>query len=102
VAWYGKLAGERTPLQPRYPIDLACDLQCPVLGLYGGKDTGIPLDSVEQTRDALSAARKRAEIVVYFDAAHGFHAGYRPAYDRAAAEDGWRRLLAWFTENGTA
>ncbi|MFX6250432.1 dienelactone hydrolase family protein, partial [Acinetobacter baumannii] len=47
VAWYGRLNGDTTPLQPRHPIDIAAQLKAPVLGLYGGKDTGIPLEAVD-------------------------------------------------------
>jgi carboxymethylenebutenolidase len=102
VAWYGRLVGQATELQPKYPIDLAADLKAPVLGLYGGKDQGIPLESVERMRKAVKEAKKTAEIVVYPDAQHGFHADYRPSYSKEAAEDGWKRLLEWFKKNGAA
>ncbi|KOP25568.1 carboxymethylenebutenolidase [Hapalosiphon sp. MRB220] len=102
VAWYGRLVGESTPLQPQYPIDIAASLKAPVLGLYGGKDEGIPLSTVEKMRQALKAAKQPSEIVVYPNAGHGFHADYRPSYQKQAAEDGWKRLLAWFKEYGVA
>ena len=102
VAWYGRLVGATNPLQPRNSIDVVSELHCPVLGLYGGKDTGIPLDSVEKMRAALKQAGKTAEIVVYPDAAHGFNADYRPSYNKAAAEDGWKRLQVWFKKYGAA
>jgi carboxymethylenebutenolidase len=106
VAWYGRLVGEGTALQPKNPIDLVGDLHAPVLGLYGGKDQGIPLDTVEKMRAALkassSAAATKSEIVVYPDAPHGFHADYRPSYTKDAAEHGWKRLQAWFKANGAA
>ena len=102
VAWYGRLAGNTDPLHPKNPVDLAADLKAPVLGLYGGKDQGIPLASIEQMRATVGSAGKTAEIVVYPDAGHGFNADYRPGYDKAAAEDGWKRLLAWFKQYGAA
>jgi carboxymethylenebutenolidase len=40
------------------------------------------------------------EIVVYPDAPHGFNADYRPSYRKDAAEDGWKRMLAWFAAHG--
>ena len=43
-----------------------------------------------------SAAAKQSEFVVYPDAPHAFHADYRPSYRKDAAEDGWKRCLAWF------
>ncbi|MGQ5525308.1 dienelactone hydrolase family protein [Chitinimonas sp. PSY-7] len=101
VAWYGKLVGEaNAPLTPKHPLDIVGALNAPVLGLYGEADTGIPMASVEQMRAALKEANKPSEIVVYPDMPHGFHADYRPSYRQEAAEDGWKRLLAWFKKNG--
>ncbi|MCC5644721.1 dienelactone hydrolase family protein [Nostoc sp. CHAB 5824] len=100
VAWYGRLVGEATELQPKYPVDIASKLTVPVLGLYGGKDTGIPLDTVEQMRDRLKESSSKSEIIVYPDAPHAFFADYRPSYREKDAKDGWKRLLAWFKENG--
>jgi carboxymethylenebutenolidase len=102
VAWYGRLVGQASELQPKHPIDIAGSLQAPVLGLYGGKDQGIPLQTVEQMRAALKAAGSPAEIVVYPDAGHGFNADYRPSYNKEAAEDGWKRLQQWFKKYGAA
>lgn len=106
VAWYGRLTppppDRANPLQPKHPTELAKDLKAPVLGLYGGKDTGIPLDTVEQMRKAIKDAGKASEIIVYPEAQHGFHADYRPSYNKEAAQDGWAKLLAWFKKNGAA
>ena len=102
VAWYGRLAGPAAPLQPKNPIDLVANLKAPVLGLYGGADGGIPNDSVEQMREALKKAGKKGDIVLYPDTPHGFHADYRPSYRKEQAEDGWKRLQAWFKANGAA
>ncbi|MCC5599235.1 dienelactone hydrolase family protein [Nostoc favosum] len=100
VAWYGRLVGDATELQPKYPVDIASKLTVPVLGLYGGKDTGIPVDTVEQMRDRLKQSSSKSEIIVYADAPHAFFADYRPSYREKDAKDGWKRLLAWFKENG--
>lgn len=95
VAWYGATArafaaGDRTALE------VAGQIKAPVLGLYGGADSGIPVDSVEKMRDALKAAgNAHCEFVVYPDTPHGFYADYRPSYRKEAAEDGWKRCLAW-------
>ncbi len=102
VAWYGRLTGEANALQTKYPVDVAASLKAPVLGLYAGEDQGIPLTAVEQMRKALKEAGKPSEIVVYPDAPHAFHADYRPSYRKAAAEDGWKRLQAWFKKYGAA
>jgi len=100
VAWYGRLVGQSSELTPKHPIDLAADMKAPVLGLYGGADTGIPVDTVEQMKKALTAAGKKHEFMVYPDTPHAFHADYRPSYRKEAAEDGWKRALAWFKANG--
>ncbi|AXF61479.1 dienelactone hydrolase family protein [Leclercia sp. W6] len=100
VAWYGKLVGEKTLNSPKHPVDIATDLNAPVLGLYGAEDTGIPLDTVETMRHALRAANATAEIVVYPGAGHAFNADYRPSYHEESAKDGWQRMLAWFAQYG--
>ncbi|MCB1979569.1 MAG: dienelactone hydrolase family protein [Burkholderiaceae bacterium] len=105
VAWYGRLEGAAAPLTPKHPRELAPILRAPVLGLYGEADTGIPQESVERMRAALEAgspAAKASRIVTYPDAPHAFHADYRPSYRQAAAEDGWRRMLAWLRDHGVA
>jgi carboxymethylenebutenolidase len=103
VAWYGRLVGQSTDLTPKHPVDIAPILKAPVLGLYGEKDSGIPLDTVDKMKTALasgSAAAKVSEFVVYPDAPHAFHADYRPSYRKEAAEDGFKRTLAWFKTHG--
>jgi carboxymethylenebutenolidase len=103
VAWYGSLvARQASPLQPKAPVEIAPDLKAPVLGLYGEADQGIPVATVEQMREAVKKAGKTAEIVVYPQGPHGFHADYRPSYRKEMAEDGWKRLLAWFKQHGVA
>ena len=106
VAWYGGLvpspARPATDLQPKYPIDLVESLKAPVLGLYGADDTGISVASVDKMKEALKAANKPSEIVLYPDTPHGFHADYRPSYRKDKADDGWKKLLEWFKKNGVA
>jgi carboxymethylenebutenolidase len=102
VAWYGRLAGDKTELTPKNPIDVVDDLKAPVLGLYGGADQGIPLDTVEAMRGACANAGKTCEIVVFEGAPHAFHADYRPSYRAGPAKDGWARLLTWFKKYGVS
>jgi carboxymethylenebutenolidase len=105
VAWYGRLVGNSTPLTPTNPIDLTGKLAGPVLGLYGGADSGIPVDTIDKMKTALStgsAAAKKSEFVVYPDTPHAFNADYRPSYRKEAADDGWKRAVAWFKANGVA
>ena len=103
VAWYGRMVGQSSALTPKHPVDLAAQLNGPVLGLYGATDQGIPLDTVEKMKSALAtgnAASKASQFVVYPEAPHAFHADYRPSYRKDPAEDGWRRALEWFKANG--
>ena len=105
VSWYGRLVGPATELSPKHPVDVAAQLHAPVLGLYGGADTGIPLDTVDKMKAALSsgnAAAKASSFVVYPEAPHAFHADYRPSFRQGPAEDGWKRALAWFSQHGVA
>jgi carboxymethylenebutenolidase len=102
VAWYGRVEGQGTALQPKNPIDLVKDVKAPVLGLYGGADAGIPNEGVDRMRAALKAEGKKSEIHTYPDTPHGFNADYRPSYRKEAAEDAWKRALAWFRSNGVA
>ena len=105
VAWYGRLVGNTTPQTPAHPVAVANKLKAPVLGLYGGADTGIPLDTVDKMKAELAtgpAAAKASEFVVYPDAPHAFHADYRSSYRKPAADDGWQRMLAWFKRHGVA
>jgi carboxymethylenebutenolidase len=100
VAYYGPLGGTPSPIQPQTALDLAAQIQCPLLGLYAGKDTGIPVDVVRQAEAKAKAEHKIVEIVVYPEAAHGFHADYRPSYRQADAEEAWKRTLEWFRRFG--
>ena len=103
VAWYGQLLGAPSALKPKNAIDLVGQLKGPVLGLYGAEDQGIPVAAVDQMKAALatgSAAAKASQFVVYPGAPHAFHADYRPSYKKDAAEDGWKRCVAWLKTNG--
>ncbi len=104
VAWYGRLASPASEMSPKHPIDVANDLKAPVLGLYGGLDQGIPPDTIEKMEKTLAESKNPASrassIHLYDNAPHAFHADYRPSYRKEEAEDGWRRMQAWFKQNG--
>jgi carboxymethylenebutenolidase len=105
VAWYGRMEGQTNANNPKHPIDLVGALKAPVLGLYGGADTGIPVTSVNNMKEALAQAAakgnkaaKASEFVLYPDAPHAFHADYRPSYRSAPAADGWNRAITWLKQ----
>jgi carboxymethylenebutenolidase len=107
VAWYGRLVGDKTANNPKQPVEIAADLKAPVLGLYGSADTGIPLDTVDQMKAALSKASsnpaaKASKFEIYLEAPHAFHADYRATYREGPAKDAWAKCLAWFKQHGVA
>ena len=101
VAWYGRVVGEPTANTPKHPIDVAASIRQPVLALYGGADAGIPNETIYRMMAALqTAGNTRSELVLYKDAPHAFHADYRPSFRKEAAEDAWKRTVAWFRTHG--
>ncbi|WP_024302836.1 dienelactone hydrolase family protein [Pseudogulbenkiania sp. MAI-1] len=100
AAWYGRLTAASSDMTPKHPLDLADQLQAPVLGLYGGLDKGIPVDTVKDMQNRLAKAGSPSRIVLYPNAEHGFNADYRPSYNAEAARDGWSKMLNWFAEHG--
>lgn len=100
AAWYGRLTGRTTSLQPKNPIDIVAELKAPVIGFYGGKDTSIPQDTIQQMREALINANKIGNINVYPEAGHGFNADYRASYNDYAATDAWKKMLGFFRRQG--
>ena len=103
VSWYGGL-NPTPPAMPLSPIDVTDKLNAPVLGLYAGEDGGIPQNMVDRLQAGLLAFGKDKEspIHVYPKVPHAFHADYRPSYRKAEAEDGWKRMMAWFKKHGVA
>jgi carboxymethylenebutenolidase len=103
AAWYGAVAGTVNEYTPKTAMDRVAEITVPMLGLYGAKDAGIPVDGVEKFFAALKAAGTPAELVVYPEAGHGFNADFRPDnYRKADSEDAWKRMLAWFRKYGVA
>jgi carboxymethylenebutenolidase len=97
VSWYGMLRyRERDAVKPAGPLDLAPDLACPYLGLFGEEDALIPSADVAELRTILEREGKRFEIVTYPDAGHAFFNDTRPdAFRPAAAADAWPRAVAF-------
>lgn len=104
AAWYGGLRGQLDPvLRPKSAIDLAPQIKAPVLGLYGGLDTGITAADRDAMTAALAAAgNTKSRIDVFPDAQHGFNADYRPSYNEVDAKEAWSRMLKWFRDNGVS
>jgi carboxymethylenebutenolidase len=97
VSWYGMLRyTEQNERKPASPLDLAPQLGCPYLGLFGADDALIPNADVAELRATLARERKRFEIVSYPGAGHAFFNDTRPdAYRPEAAKDAWPRAVAF-------
>lgn len=80
------------------PIDRVAEFTCPVLGLFGGADAGIPQDSVQAFDAALSQAGVRHEIVVYPGAPHSFFDRKQEEFASESA-DSWQRILGFIARN---
>jgi carboxymethylenebutenolidase len=102
VAWYGPLGGQPSANRPKSVLEMVGAVKAPVLGLYGGADQGIPMEQIDKLKAEIKADNKPCEIVVYPDAGHAFYADYRPSYRKGPAEDGWKRMQAWFRQHGVA
>jgi len=99
VAWYGQLRpAKKAGIRTVGPLDIAAQINSPVLGLYGEADLGIPVTDVKEMEIALKGAGKTTEFVIYPGAPHAFFADYRPSYRDEAAKDAWGRCTAWFNK----
>ncbi len=94
----GGLANGRFGLPPL--IELAPELKCSWIGLYGDLDQSIPTEQVEQLRSVTAALPVATEVVRYPEGQHGFHCDARPDnYNEAAAHDAYQRTLAFFAQH---
>ena len=101
VSWYGMLRyAERSDAKPASPLELAPDLRCAYLGLFGADDALIPLPDVEELRAILDRAHKSHEIHIYPGAGHAFFNDTRPdTYRPAAAAAAWPRAVGFLRQH---
>ena len=90
VISYGRVVTDPERLAP---------LMMPILGIFGGQDRGIPVESVLEFEGLLDTLGKTAEIVIYEDADHAFANPSGTRYEPEAAEDAWRRTLSFLEEH---
>jgi carboxymethylenebutenolidase len=90
VIYYGRVVTESARLAP---------LMMPILGIFGGEDRGIPVESVLAFETALQALGKTAEIVIYPHADHAFANPSGTRYAPEPAADAWRRTLEFLAEH---
>jgi len=98
VSWYGMLRyAEKDAVKPASPLDLAPELRCPYLGLFGEEDAIIPNADVAELRAILEREEKTHEIVTYRGAGHAFFNDTRKeVYKPDASADAWRRTVDLF------
>jgi carboxymethylenebutenolidase len=85
-----------SPLKMTPLVDRAPSLSCPLLGLFGAEDKYPSPAHVAELEEALAAAGKTYEFHSYPGAGHAFFAVNRPAFNVEAANDGWKRVFAFF------
>ncbi len=90
VIYYGRVTDDRERLSL---------VEAPILGLFGGQDRGIPVDSVRAFEVALGELGKPVTIHIYEDANHAFANPSGTRYDQSAARDAWAKTLAFFGEH---
>ena len=76
------------------PTQRAADLACPILGLMGGDDAGIPVEDVNAFDEALDEAEVEHKLVVYEGAPHSFFDRKQEEFAEAS-KDAWNRVLAF-------
>jgi carboxymethylenebutenolidase len=101
VSWYGMLRYRaNNALKPASPLQLAPQLGCPYLGLFGEEDAIIPPADVEELRGILTEKAKTFTIRTYAGAGHAFFNDARPdAYRAEAARDAWPRAVRFLREH---
>jgi carboxymethylenebutenolidase len=84
------------PIQVSPIVDLAPNLSCPLLGLFGAEDQHPSPAETAELEKVLTSHGKTFEFHTYEEAGHAFFSVDRPAYRPQAAKEGWQRVFEWF------
>jgi carboxymethylenebutenolidase len=88
---YGHLATDTDALKK---------INAPILGLFGGKDNGIPPADVKKFGATLDQLGKKIDVKIYDDAGHAFeNPNNKDGYRAADAADAWKRTQDFLAEN---
>ena len=79
--------------------DQLANVTCPVLGLYGGDDDGIPISTVVDLSVALEKNGTPYEVHIYGSAPHAFFNDTRESYRAEASAHSWTSTLEFFSKN---
>lgn len=106
LAWHGAASlegiGASVPCYgggPDMSPEEAAAIKVPILAIYGELDRGVSPDVARHRAELMDAANVRHESIIYPDAQHAFMNDQRPAYHPEAAEDAWRRIVAFFRQS---
>jgi carboxymethylenebutenolidase len=99
IGFYGNPTRAGVPQNAPPVASRAAEMECPILGLMGGDDPGIPSELVDEYRKALEGAGIENEIIVYPGAPHSFFDRQYETYTTEST-DAWERVLAFIAANG--
>jgi carboxymethylenebutenolidase len=99
VGFYGRLAGGRFGMPP--VLDHVGEIRCPVLGLFGGADEGIPTSDVDTFDRLLDENDVEHDVVIYPEAPHSFFDRKFEEYE-GACSDAWRRVIGFLEQVAAA
>lgn len=101
IVFYGRPVNrETTEMTPVSPLEIAGNLPCALLGIFGEEDQGIPLDDVRKLEAELHKTGHDIEIKTYSGAGHAFFNDTRPqVYREGPAKDAWVRVLDFYSKN---
>ncbi|MGQ0376678.1 MAG: dienelactone hydrolase family protein [Nitrososphaerota archaeon] len=90
VIYYGRLTSDTERLSV---------ISWPILGIFGGLDQGIPVDSVRQFEAALNELEIPNEVYIYENANHAFANPSGDRYSPEDAKDAWEKTLAFLEKH---
>lgn len=81
-------------------LKLVRKINCPVLGIFGETDRGIPMVDVQNFEQALTDAKKENKIIIYRNVDHGFmNPDNKQKYTADISERAWREIIAFLEKN---
>jgi carboxymethylenebutenolidase len=96
VDFYGRFVyRELSPNKPVQPLELALNLSCPMLAMFGERDPSITKEDVEKLRKVMDQFAREVTVVMFPGAGHGFMNDRRRSYDRETAEKAWTMAVGF-------